>query len=172
MVDDSMASLDALRRKYEPVRRRPSEPPPIKPQAKGKEKASPYSEEDIPRLTHQWRDTYQDILQGTPEELPPLGEVNYEINLIGPNKRYTYHLPRCPEAYREEFYAKLERYTRAGWWEPRTASQAAPLLCVAKKTGKIRTVVDARQRNDNTVKDVTPLPDQELIREDVARARY
>jgi len=43
---------------------------------------------------------------------------------------------------------------------------------VAKKTGKIRTVVDARQRNDNTIKDVTPLPDQELIREDVAWARY
>ena len=119
---------------------------------------------NIPRLTHQWRDAYQDILQGTPEELPPLREVNHEINLIDPNKRYTYHLPRCPEAYREEFYAKLERYTRAGWWEPHTASQAAPLLCVAKKTGKIRTVVDARQWNDNTVKDVTPLPDQELIR--------
>ena len=85
-VDDSMASLDALRRKYEPVRRRPPEPPPIKPQAKGKEKASPYSEEDIPRLTHQWWDAYQDILQGTPEELPPLREVNHEINLIDPNK--------------------------------------------------------------------------------------
>ena len=137
MVDDSMSLLDALRRKYKPVRRRPPEPPLIKPQAKGKEKASPYSEEDIPRLTHQWQDAYQDILQGTPEELPPLREVNHEINLIDPNKRYTYHLPRCPEAYREEFYAKLEQYTRAGWWEPHTASQVAPLLCVAKKTGKI-----------------------------------
>jgi hypothetical protein len=33
-------------------------------------------------------------------------------------------------------------------------------------------VVDARQRNDNTLKDVTPLPDQDVIREDVARAKY
>ena len=45
-------------------------------------------------------------------------------------------------------------------------------MCVAKKNGKLRTVVDARQQNDNTVKDVTPLPDQELIREDVAQAQY
>ncbi|KAG6860809.1 hypothetical protein C0995_007389 [Termitomyces sp. Mi166 len=29
-----------------------------------------------------------------------------------------------------------------------------------------------RERNDNTIKDVTPLPDQEVIREDVAKARY
>ena len=35
----------------------------------------------------------------------------------------------------------------------------------------LRTVVDGRQRNDNTIKDVTPLPDQDLIRLDVARAR-
>ena len=83
-----------------------------------------------------------------------------------------YHLSRCPKAYREEFYTKLDQYTRAGWWEPCTASQAAPLVCVAKKNGKLRTVVDARQRNDNTVKDVTPLPNQELIREDVAQAHY
>jgi Reverse transcriptase (RNA-dependent DNA polymerase) len=50
--------------------------------------------------------------------------------------------------------------------------QAAPLLCIPKKTGKIRTVVDCRQRNDNTIKDVTPFPDQDQIRMDVVRARY
>ena len=50
--------------------------------------------------------------------------------------------------------------------------QAAPLLCVPKKSGKLRTVVDARKRNDNTFKDVTPFPDQDQIRMDVARAKY
>ena len=50
--------------------------------------------------------------------------------------------------------------------------QAAPLLCVLKKNSKLRTVIDTRQHNDNTVKDVTPLPDQEIIREDVVQARY
>ena len=36
----------------------------------------------------------------------------------------------------------------------------------------LRTVVDLRLRNDNTVKDVTPFPDQDNIRDDVARAKY
>ncbi|CAD6915187.1 unnamed protein product [Tilletia controversa] len=40
------------------------------------------------------------------------------------------------------------------------------------KDNRIRTVVDARQRNDNIVKDVTPFPDQDVIRRDVARAKY
>ncbi|KAG6857944.1 hypothetical protein C0995_003968, partial [Termitomyces sp. Mi166 len=34
------------------------------------------------------------------------------------------------------------------------------------------TGLDAQQRNDNTIKDVTPLPDQEVICKDVAKARY
>ena len=45
------------------------------------------------------------------------------------------------------------------------------MLCIKKKTNKLRTVVDERQRNDNTIKDVTPLPDQDVIRLDVARAK-
>ena len=45
------------------------------------------------------------------------------------------------------------------------------MLCVKKKTNNLRTVVDGRQRNDNTIKDVTPLPDQDVIRLDVARAK-
>ena len=44
------------------------------------------------------------------------------------------------------------------------------MLCVHKKNMALRTVVDGRQRNENTIKDVTPLPDQDLIRLDVARA--
>ena len=45
-------------------------------------------------------------------------------------------------------------------------------MCIPKKDGHLRTVVDARQRNSNTVKDLTPLPDQEIIWEDVANARF
>ena len=45
------------------------------------------------------------------------------------------------------------------------------MLCIKKKTNKLRTVVDGRQHNDNTTKDVTPLPDQDVIRLDVARAK-
>ncbi len=53
------------------------------------------------------------------------------------------------------------------WWKMANVRQAAPLFCVAKKNGKLQTVVDAHQQNDNTIKDVTPLPDQDQIRMDV-----
>ena len=97
--------------------------------------------------------------------------MKHEIHLIDDNKRYNYYFPRCPHSLRTEFHEKINCYINAGWWEPRSVSQAAPLLCVNKKDGKLRTVVDGRQRNDNTIKDIMPLPDQDLIREDVARGK-
>jgi hypothetical protein len=46
------------------------------------------------------------------------------------------------------------------------------MLCVRKKDSHLHTVINACQRNENTIKDVTPLPDQEMIREDVAQGQY
>ena len=43
---------------------------------------------------------------------------------------------------------------------------------IPKKTGKLRTMIDCRKCNNNTVKDVTPFPDRDQIRMDVARAKY
>jgi hypothetical protein len=127
---------------------------------------------DIPRLREQWLEKYADILGPIPLILPPLREVNHHIPLEEENIRYNYHLPRCPEALEGELREKTNRYLSAGWWEMKAVYQAAPLLCVPKKSGKLRTVVDARKRNDNTFKDVTPFPDQDQIRMDVARAKY
>ena len=67
---------------------------------------------------------------------------------------------------------KIDHYLRAGWWEEKNVPQASPLLCIPKKDGRLRTVVDCRERNLNTVKDLTPFPDQDMIRNDVARAPY
>ena len=131
-----------------------------------------YSQVDIPRLREHWFEEYSDLLGPIPLELPPWQEVNHHIPLIDENLRYNYHLPQCPEALEEELRQKIDRYTAAGWWEMKAVYQASPLLCVPKKSGKLRTVVDARKRNDNTFKDVTPFPDQDQIRMDVARARY
>jgi hypothetical protein len=67
---------------------------------------------------------------------------------------------------------KIQRYTAAGWWQETPVTQASPLLCIRKKNGKLRTVVDCRERNSNTVKDLTPFPDQDMIRSDLAKAKY
>lgn len=172
-VDESMEAIDNLKKKY----RHPTgnfEPPGTKKPSnvKGKAKAEGPNEEELANLRLGWHDEFYEILQGVPETLPPLRAVNHEIHLMDPEKRYTYSLPRCPATVRKEFQNKLNRYANAQWWVPATGAQAPPLLCIPKKDRRLRTVVDARQLNDNTVKDVTPLPDQEVIREDVSRAKY
>ena len=96
-------------------------------------------------------------------EIPPFREISHEINLIDENKRYNYRLPKCPDSLRPELAEKIKRYTTAGWWVPATARQAAPMLCVHKKSGKLRTFIDFRLQNDNLIKDVTPFPDQDAI---------
>ena len=103
--------------------------------------------------------------------MPPLWAVNHHIPLVNPDKQHTYHLPRCPDALKPQLMDKICTYEDAKWWVRASVPQAAPMLCIPKKNGKLRTVVDCRKRNDNTVKDVTPFPDQDQIRMDVARAK-
>jgi hypothetical protein len=130
------------------------------------------TEADIPRLRADWIQSCQDIMKGVPEALPPFRVVNHHIPLIDENKQYNYHLPRCADGFKPELLAKIKRYQDAGWWEPCQVGQAAPMLCIPKpKTGLLRTPIDCRKRNDNTVKDVTPFPDQDQIRLDVAGAK-
>jgi len=97
--------------------------------------------------------------------------VNHHIPLIDKNKWYHYHLPRCPDSMKVQLMEKITCYTRAGWWESVQTDHAAPMLCIPKKSRLLRTAIDARKRNDNTVKDVTPFPDQDQICLDVARAK-
>ena len=147
---------------------------PVKPSVdKGKQKdtTEPPPPDKYTHLREHWRNDYANIMDGVQEALPLWREVNHKIHLIDESKRYHYHLPRCPNSLRDEFYAKVNRYVNAGWWELKSVPQAAPMLCVRKKDNRLRTVIDARQRNENTVKDVTPLPDQEVIREDMARGK-
>ncbi len=129
-------------------------------------------EKRIEKIRAQLISEYDDLLQPVPPKLPPFRVVNHTIPLIDEHKRYVYRLPKCPEALKAKLIEKIERYTAAGWWMPAQVDQAAPLMCIYKKDGGLRTVVDLRLRNENTVKDVTPFPDQDQIRHDVARAKY
>ena len=62
---------------------------------------------------------------------------------------------------------KIDCYVWAKWWEPCVADQAALLLCIPKKNGTLCTALDARQWNDNTVKDMMPLLYHKVICENV-----
>ncbi|KJA14801.1 hypothetical protein HYPSUDRAFT_149927, partial [Hypholoma sublateritium FD-334 SS-4] len=87
---------------------------------------------DLDRLRHAWKEEYADMVNGTPNKLPPLRDINHEIHIVNPEQRYMYHTPRCPQALRSEFYEKLNRYVDSGWWKESTSVQAAPLMCIPK----------------------------------------
>jgi hypothetical protein len=83
-------------------------------------------------------------------------------------KKYNYYLPKCPDSMRKPLAKNISKYCNAGWWHPAQAEQAAPMLVIPKKNGKLCTVVNTQKCNDNMVKDITPFPDQDLIRLDLA----
>ena len=113
-----------------------------------------------------------DLVSGILPQIPPLRMINHEIKLIDPDKQINYRLPKCPNTLKEELADKISHYTSAGWWVPTTVQQAVPMLCVLKKSSRLRTVFDLHLQNENTVKDVSPFPDQDTIRHDVAHTAY
>jgi transposase InsO family protein len=135
-------------------------------------KSQYFTDEDIPHLRKRWLEEISDITGPIPLKLPPLREVNHRIPLIDPTMPIKHRYSKCPDALRPQLMEKIDRYITAGWWEEKNVPQASPLLCIPKKDGRLRTVVDCRERNLNTVKDLTPFPDQDMIRNDVARAPY
>ena len=91
-------------------------------------------DDNIPQLRRSWDDNITDLVSGIPLKLPPIREVNHEINLIDPKKCIHYRLLKCPKHFHEELSQKIERYTTAQWWIPAVAHQAMPMLCILKKT--------------------------------------
>ena len=142
---------------------------------KGEPKEGRMTDLDIPQLRNEWIRLCEGLFANQPDELPPLREINHKIPLIDESRVYHHRQPKCPDAFKPALMAKIERYTRAGWWMPITATRATPMLCIpksAKNPNELRTVFDLREQNLNTHKDLTPMPDQDAIRHAVARARY
>jgi hypothetical protein len=117
-----------------------------------------------------WVKRFEPMFGPPPARLPPLREVNHTIPLINPEAQYSTRTPRCSNPLFPLLREKTERYVKAGWWKLAHGRNAIPLLSIPKISAelKLRTVIDARERNANTVLDSTPLPNQDMIREAVA----
>ncbi|KAJ3476258.1 hypothetical protein NLI96_g11283 [Meripilus lineatus] len=111
--------------------------------------------------------------------LPPLRAINHTIPLIDPDKVYPWRPSRCPDAHRASWAEKRRAYEKSGRWKFTTAQNTCPMLLLTKPgTGKngipaaLRSVVDSRDRNKNTVKLTSPLPDMDGILRRVAQKPY
>lgn len=83
---------------------------------------------EIDSLRKQCYESAKDVICEVPLKLPPLRAINHRIPLIDESKIEKYHLSRCPDVLKSQLRDKIIRYTKAGWWEERTTSQAAPIV--------------------------------------------
>ena len=110
--------------------------------------------------------------------LPPLRAINHQIPLIDENKIYLWRPSRCPEAFLPLWIEKRDAYLKTGCWEITTATNTVPMLLVPKVGTKpgdpssLRTVVDLRERNKNTRKLASLLPNMDGILRRAARAKF
>ena len=137
-----------------------------------KKSLNKYTCSDIPQLHEEITEKYSNLLGPLPLKLPPFHEVSHEIPLIDKSKQLKHRLPKWPEVFHSELTQKIERYTTTGWWVPAATKQVTPMLCIPKKNSTLRTIFDLQQQNENTWKDVTPFPNQDTIRHDIAWANF
>lgn len=105
--------------------------------------------------------------------LPPLRAINHTIPLIDEGKIYPWRPSRCPEPMRPQWAEKRKAYLASGRWQVTSAGNTVPMLFIRKPgTDRLRTVVDLRERNKNTRKLTSPLPDMEGILRRVARRPF
>lgn len=116
-------------------------------------------------------------LKASDTELPPLRAINHTIPLINVDAIYPWRPSRCPEALRPQWDDKRDSYLKSGRWRITSAGNTVPMLLIPKpgakgEPPKLRTAVDLRERNKNTYKLSSPLPDIEGILRRCARAKY
>ncbi|GJU82501.1 putative reverse transcriptase domain-containing protein [Tanacetum coccineum] len=109
--------------------------------------------EDIP-VVREFPEVFPKDLLG----LPPLRQVNFQINLIPgvvPVARAPY---RLTPSEMQELSNQLQELADRGFIQPSTSPWGAPVLFVKKNDGSFRMCIDYRELNKLTVKNRYPLP--------------
>jgi hypothetical protein len=89
--------------------------------------------------------------------------------LIDKNKIYSWHPSHCPEVFRGQWAEKRDTYLKSSQWQITLAGNTVPMLLVPKPKKKLgeppelHTVIDLYERNSNTKKLMSPLPDMEGV---------
>lgn len=121
-------------------------------------------------------DIFADRLEAA---LPPLRAINHSIPLKDESKIYSWRPSKCPDALRHLWVEKRDGYLKSGRWKMTNARNTSPMLLLTKPgTGvkgippRLRVVCDLRERNANTHKVTSPLPDMEGILRRISRKPY
>ena len=97
-------------------------------------------------------------------DLLPFWVINHTIPLIDETKIYPWRPSRYPEAFWTQWAEKWDAYIKSGHWQITSAGNTVPMLLIPKPGTNpplLRTVIDLRERNKNTCKLTSLLPDME-----------
>ncbi len=135
----------------------------------------PYSYENAVRqLGYDPIRTFPDVFPETkPTELPPLRKINHKIDIIDEDKHHAMRSRRIKpsEAFLPQLREKIDKELKTGRVYPAQDSSACSIFMVQKfdKPKEARFLHDLVDRNANTRKDHTPIPDISSIINTVAR---
>ena len=101
-------------------------------------------------------------------ELLPFRDINHTIPLIDKFKTYSWHVSWCPEIFHSQWAEKRDAYLKSGRWKMTTARNTVLMLLIPKPhkpkdAQELRAVIDLHERNKNTIKMSSPLPDIEGV---------
>ena len=109
-------------------------------------------------------------------ELPPLRDINHMIPLIYESKTYPWRPSRCPEAFRKQWAEKRDAYLKLRRREVTPSGNTVPMLLIPKPYTSnpvlLWCMVNLRERNKNTHKMTSPLPDMEGMLSQAAGHKY
>lgn len=108
-----------------------------------------------------------------PLELPPFREVQHAVPLKDPDYKQRQVVYPVAEKYIPSFSKLFNERVEAGIWVPMPAQNASPMMVLGKKASDdIRVVVNTRERNKNTHKQVSPVPRVDQMTNQFARRPY
>ncbi|GJX08051.1 putative reverse transcriptase domain-containing protein [Tanacetum coccineum] len=122
------------------------------------ENSSSSNGKEVIRKTTRRHTSSQEIFPENLPGLPPVRQVEFQINLIpgaAPVARAPY---RLAPSEMQELSNQLQELADRGFIQPSTSPWGAPVLFVKKKDGSFRMCIDYRELNKLTVKNHYPLP--------------
>ena len=101
---------------------------------------------------------YRDVVSLEGEKIRSTKLVEHKIRLKDPQKIVNLPPYRIPHKYRDELEKINSKMLKDDIIEPSTSPYNSPLICVTKKSGECRPVIDFRTLNNNIVPECYPLP--------------
>ena len=116
---------------------------------------------------------YQDVFPKTlPAKLPPVRQVNHEIDLETGSKAPSRAPYRLSQPQLDELQAQLTVLLEKGLIEPSKSPFGAPVFFVKKSDGSLRLVCDWRELNRITIKNDACLPNTDDLFDTIQESKF